>query len=91
MVTKTGERKVALFKFKVEGSHASVSASKATAVGEGFTHGDVFEKKEQPNHPDAHGFGHGFVTYPSGYEGESFIVVQGSKPGSTPDEGKIEA
>jgi hypothetical protein len=91
MVTKTGERKVALFKFKVEGSHASVSASKATAVGEGFTHGDVFEKKEQPNHPDAEGFGHGFVTFPYGYDGTAFVVVQGSKAGSAPDEGYVEA
>jgi hypothetical protein len=87
-VTKTGERKVVLFKFQAEGSHVSISAAKINADG---SHGDVFEKKETPNHVDAEGFGHGNVSYPAGYSGSSFIVVQGSHPGSAPDEGTISA
>jgi hypothetical protein len=87
-VTKTGTREVVLFKFQVEGSHASISAAKINADG---SHGEVFEKKQQVNHVDANGFGHGNVSYPEGYTGSSFIVVQGSHPGSAPDEGTISA
>lgn len=87
-VTKNGERKLVFFTFTVEGTHASISAVKVNADG---SHGDVVEKKEQVNHKRADGTAVGFVTFPEGYEGEAFIEVQGSAPGTLPDSGVIAA
>jgi hypothetical protein len=88
-VTKTGERKLVFFDFNVDGHFASISASKVNPDG---SHGDVIEKKEVKNIVNPHfNKAVAFVTFPEGYTGKAFIVVQGSKPGSAPDEGTVSA
>ncbi len=88
-VWKTGERKLVFFKYNgVEGTHASISAAKVNADG---SHGDVIEKKEVLHRPDAAGNAVSFVTFPEGYEGSAYIVVQGSKPGSGASTGTVSA